>query len=194
MAILRSLCVYCGSRPGDDPVYAAEARRLGALMAARDIALVYGGGGIGLMGVVADAVMNGGGKVVGIIPDFLRRAEAGHDNLTELIVVDNMHERKMAMFERADAFAVLPGGVGTLEELFEILSWRTLALHDKPIVVIDVNGFWTPLHDLMERTIARGFVSPPVRDYMRFAPDAESALATLEAMPTATSRKPLDKA
>jgi uncharacterized protein (TIGR00730 family) len=142
---IRRLCVYCGSSPGVDPRYREAARALGGGLAARGIELVYGGGRNGLMGLVADAVLAGGGKVTGVIPLHLQNRELAHVGLSELLVVDSMHERKRVMAERADAFAVLPGGIGTLDETVEILSWRQLGLHDKPIYVVDIAGYWSPL-------------------------------------------------
>ncbi|QQS12874.1 MAG: TIGR00730 family Rossman fold protein [Rhodospirillales bacterium] len=190
---LKSVCVFCGSRPGNDPAYAVEAARFGRMVAERGLTLVYGGGGIGLMGVVARAALSAGGSVVGVIPDFLRRAEAGMDGLTEIVVVETMHERKMAMSERSDAFVVLPGGVGTLEELFEILSWRTLGLHDKPMVVVDQADYWQPLQDLVDRMVDGGFASAPIRDGMRFVDTVDEVLSTLAAMPRGAIQKPLDR-
>ncbi|MBM3623260.1 MAG: TIGR00730 family Rossman fold protein [Alphaproteobacteria bacterium] len=193
MSIIRSVCVFCGSRPGDEPIYVEEARRLGALFALAGVTLVYGGGGMGLMGAVADGALDAGGHVIGVIPDFLLKAEAGHGGVSEPVVVATMHERKMIMFERADAFVVLPGGIGTLEELFEIMSWRTLALHDKPMVMLNTAGYWTPLLDLIERVIGRRFASANVRDSIRFVDSATDVLPALRAMPRGSLMKPLDR-
>lgn len=180
---LHAVCVFCGSNAGRDPRYAAEATRFGRLLAASNIALIYGGGAVGLMGAVADGALSAGGEVIGVIPRFLLRAEVGHERLTERIVVESMHERKMAMFERADAFVVLPGGIGTLEELFEILSWRTLALHAKPMVVVEADGYWDPLKELIERCITAGFARPALRQQIRFIDSIDAVLPTLAAMP-----------
>ncbi|HJQ57127.1 MAG TPA: TIGR00730 family Rossman fold protein [Vineibacter sp.] len=179
----RAVCVFCGSSAGRDPAYAAEAQRFGRLLARHQIGLVYGGGAVGLMGAVADGALADGGTVVGVIPRFLLRAEVGHERLSERIVVETMHERKMTMFERSDAFVVLPGGVGTLEELFEILSWRTLALHGKPMVVVEVDGYWEPLRALIERCVTTGFARPALRDYIRFVDRIDDVLPALAAMP-----------
>ncbi|MFQ5786184.1 MAG: TIGR00730 family Rossman fold protein [Alphaproteobacteria bacterium] len=160
MTALSSLCVYCGSAVGVDPAHRDAAARLGELMAARGVRLVYGGGAIGLMGVLADAVLAGGGSVTGIIPRHLEAREVGHRTIGELIVVDNMHERKQRMFELADAFAALPGGLGTLDETVEIITWRQLGLHDKPIVLIDNAGYWAPLLGLVGHAVAAGFARP----------------------------------
>ena len=145
MATIRSICVFCGSSPGDDPRFMEGARALGLDMARRGIGLVYGGGGTGLMGEVAQAVREGGGHVTGIIPGFLRQREVHFTEASEMIVVTDMHERKRLMFERADAFVALPGGVGTLEELVEQMTWAQLGQHDKPILIADIAGFWKPL-------------------------------------------------
>lgn len=159
MAELKSLCVYCGSSVGFDPRHQQAARRLGALLAERKITLVYGGGRIGLMGVLADAVLAGGGRVVGVIPHHLDLREVGHRGATELHVVDSMHARKQLMFELSDAFAVLPGGMGTLDETFEILTWRQIGLHDKPLVLVNFDGYWDPLLDLLHHVVDNGFAS-----------------------------------
>jgi len=157
---IRSICVFCGSSSRVDEVYRAAAARLGAAAAERGITIVYGGGKIGLMGLLADAARGAGGRVIGVIPGFLRDLEVAHLGLTELRVVDSMHERKRVMFELADAFVVLPGGFGTLEEMIEIVTWRQLGLHDKPVVLVDVNGFWQPLRRLIDSVIHAGFAHP----------------------------------
>src|SRR5690625_5063415 len=158
MPLPRSLCLYCGSSPGANPAYLQAASDLGQFLAERQIRLVYGGGRVGLMGAAADSCMRAGGEVLGIIPDFLLRHEVGHTGLTELQVVDTMHERKMRMAEHADAFCILPGGLGTLEELFEVLTWRQLGLHDKPIILLDIAGYWEPLIQLIRRQAEEGFL------------------------------------
>jgi uncharacterized protein (TIGR00730 family) len=167
------ICVFCGSSPGRTPAYAAAAHQLGALLARRDIGLVYGGGNVGLMGIVADAVLAGGGEVIGVIPrPLVERELAGraaganpatslaltHGRLSELIVVDSMHERKQRMHDLADGFIALPGGFGTLDELFEALTWAQLGMHQKPCGLLDVDGFWRPLLALIERQVAEEFV------------------------------------
>jgi uncharacterized protein (TIGR00730 family) len=154
---LRSLCVFCGSQTGLDPVYAADAIILGKALAANGTTLVFGGGRVGLMGVVADAALAGGGRVEGVIPDFLKDKELAHVSASEMVVVPDMHSRKKAMFERSDAFCILPGGVGTLEEMFEIVTWRQLHLHNKPIVVLNTGGYWAALLELFDRMISAGF-------------------------------------
>jgi len=159
---INSVCVYCGSSFGADPRYRETAQELGQALAANGIDLVFGGGRVGLMGTIADAVLAGGGRVTGIIPESLRRTEVPHTGLTELIIVPTMHDRKRLMAERADAFAVLPGGIGTLDEMFEIVTWRQLRLHDKPIFVVDGGGYWAPLRALLDHLAVQGFVQPLV--------------------------------
>jgi len=154
---INALCIFCGSQTGTDPAYAAAAVALGAAMAAAGTTLVFGGGRVGLMGVVGDAVLAGGGKIVGVIPDFLKDKELAHAAATEMLVVPDMHTRKKVMFERSDAFCILPGGVGTLEEMFEIITWRQLHLHNKPIVLLNAAGYWQPLITLIDNMIGEGF-------------------------------------
>ena len=151
-----AICVFCGSRTGAQPVHAEAASALGTLMAERGVTLVYGGGRVGLMGVVADAVLAAGGRAVGIIPGFLQRREVAHAGV-ELQVVDSMHTRKQRMFDLADAFIVLPGGIGTLDETMEIVTWRQLGHHDKPVVLVDVAGYWQPLRALLDHVIRNDF-------------------------------------
>src|SRR4051794_27706487 len=158
MTALRSICVYCGSSPGRRPSYLQAAQAIGTAMAREDVRLVYGGGDIGLMGAVARAVIGGGGRVTGIIPAFLQRREHMLTEVEDLIVTDDMHERKRLMFERADAFVALPGGVGTLEELVEQLTWAQLGQHKKPIVLANVDGFWSRLLDLLQHMREEGFI------------------------------------
>lgn len=153
-----SVCVYCGSSHGARPAFTVAAQRLGEVLAEADIRLVYGGGAVGLMGVVAQSVLDGGGRVTGIIPQFLDDAEVGMTNLTELIRTDNMHTRKAIMAEKSDGFVVLPGGLGTLDETFEILTWKQLQLHTKPIVLVNVEGYWDHFVHLVEHQVREGFV------------------------------------
>ncbi len=160
---ITSVAVYCGSRSGNDPAYRAAAQTLGEGMAQAGIRLIYGGGGIGLLGVLADAVLAAGGEVVGVIPEFLTRREVAHAGNTELIVTDSMHSRKQRMFELADAFVSLPGGLGTLDETIEIITWRQLGLHDKPILICNVAGSAALFLAAIEAAIAAGFAGPEVR-------------------------------
>jgi uncharacterized protein (TIGR00730 family) len=179
MAQIRALCVYCGSSGGVDPVYRAAARELGRRLAEEGIEVVFGGGRVGLMGLVADAALAAGGRVTGIIPHRLRDAELAHQGLSELVIVDTMHRRKAVMAERADAFAVLPGGIGTLDETFEILSWKQLGLLDKPLFLIDVAGYWAPLRALLDHIVARGFAPARTHHMLRVVPGVAALLAAL---------------
>jgi uncharacterized protein (TIGR00730 family) len=158
MAEIRSVCVYCGSSAGDDPDFVAGARALGTAIARAGMRLVYGGGGVGLMGAVADAAMAAGGIVTGVIPDFLVVRERALEGARDVIVVKDMHERKRLLFENADAFVVLPGGIGTLEEVVEQLSWVQLQRHKKPVLLVNLKGFWNPFIALVNHLIARGFI------------------------------------
>ncbi|MDF1794702.1 MAG: TIGR00730 family Rossman fold protein [Thalassobaculaceae bacterium] len=153
----QSICVFCGSSSRVDVVHKSAASEFGRLLGERGCTLVYGGGRVGLMGLTADATIKAGGKVIGVIPSFLQHLEVGHAGLDELVVTESMHERKRIMYERADAFVVLPGGLGTLDETMEALTWAQLKLSDKPIVFVDVAGFWQPLIKLLDHTIAAGF-------------------------------------
>ena len=160
MTSIRSLAVFCGSRLGNKPDYAAAGRTLGQGMARAGIRLVYGGGRIGIMGVVADAVLAAGGQVLGVIPDFLTKMEVAHENATELVVTDTMHTRKRRLYEESDAFLIMPGGLGTFDEAFEIITWRQLRLHDKPIVICNAAGWAGPLVGAIDQAIAQGFADP----------------------------------
>lgn len=159
--LVRNICVYCGSAHGSDPVYEAAARKLGENMAKAGIGLIFGGGGEGLMGAIARSVLAHGGRAVGIIPEFLAGKEKPLPGLQETVIVDGMHERKRLMFERADAFVALPGGIGTLEELTEQLTWVQLERHTKPVVIADIGGFWQPLLLLFAHMRERRFIQAP---------------------------------
>jgi uncharacterized protein (TIGR00730 family) len=163
MAEVRTLCVYCGSSNSVAPKFFEAASALGRLIGRAGLGLVYGGGQIGLMGRVADGALAEGGRVTGIIPRHLSHHEVAHRGLTESLIVDSMHERKQRMVERADAFVVLPGGFGTLDEMFEIITWRQLGLHDKPIVLVDLDGYWQLLERLLDHMTEAGFNSPASR-------------------------------
>jgi uncharacterized protein (TIGR00730 family) len=179
MAFVKRICVYCGSSARVDEAYRATATRLGVLVAKAGIELVYGGGRVGLMGLMADAALASGGRVTGIIPGHLHDREVGHTGLTELVVVDNMHNRKRRMFELSDAFVVLPGGLGTLDETLEIITWKQLGLHDKPIIVVDAAGYWTPLLDLFEHIVESGFAARRSLQLYRVVERAEDVLPAL---------------
>jgi uncharacterized protein (TIGR00730 family) len=183
MQDIRSLCVYCGSSGAVEAQYREAANELGAHLARAGIALVYGGGRIGLMGLLADAALAARGKVTGIIPSHLRDAEAAHRGVTELVVVDSMHERKRLMAERADAFAILPGGIGTLDEMFEVVSWKQLRLHSKPILLVDIGGYWAPLRALLDHIIEKGFASAQTRGLLRVVPSVSALMAALAEAP-----------
>jgi hypothetical protein len=180
MEPIASVCVYCGARFGDDPAYKAAAETLGRELAARGLELVFGGGNIGLMGAVSNAARTAGGKVTGIIPRDLERREIGGDSKNRLVIVDNMHERKMMMARLADAFVVLPGGLGTLDETFEIVTWRQLGFHDKPIVIADIGGYWTLMRSTIEAIVTHGFADPVEGVLMEWVEDIPGVFAALE--------------
>lgn len=183
MVSVKRLCVYCGAAGNVAEPYRQAARQLGRLMGKAGIELIYGGGRVGLMGLLADAVLAAGGRVTGIIPDFLRNREIGHDGASELIVVGSMHERKQRMFELADAFAILPGGLGTLDEALECITWRQLGLHDRPIVVIDVDGYWRPLARLIDHVVRAGFAGPEAPSLYQVVSSPEDLATALSAAP-----------
>ena len=185
MPPIQSVCVYCGSRAGADPAHRVAAVRLGTLLAHSGRRLVYGGGSIGLMTAVADAALAAGGEVIGVIPGFLERLEVGHKGLTELHLVDSMHQRKLRMADLADAFVALPGGLGTLDELLEVITWRQLRLHDKPIFVVDQGGYWQPLLRLLDAVIGGGFADRDIMRLVTFVPSVEDVLTALDTAPAA---------
>ena len=191
---LCSVAVYCGSSVGSDPAFAAAARSLGRALAEREIRLVYGGGQVGLMGVVADAVLDGGGRAHGVITEALLAKEVAHQGLTELVVVGTMHERKAAMADAADAFIMLPGGFGTFDEFFEVLTWTQLGIHAKPCGVLDVEGFFGPLRAMFDSAVAAGFVRAAHRDMVVVDADPGSLLDRLAAWTPVTVGKWLDRA
>ncbi|MEI6025175.1 MAG: TIGR00730 family Rossman fold protein [Betaproteobacteria bacterium] len=176
-----SVCVYCGSRPGADPAHARAAQLTGQLIGQRGWQLVYGGGKVGLMGIVADAVLAAGGRVVGVIPHKLREREVGHSHLSEIHFVGTMHQRKQMMAERADAFLALPGGIGTLEELFEVWTWRQIGYHDQPIGLLNVNGFYDGLLTFLRDTVSGGFLEQAQLDNLHVGQDAAALLQRLNA-------------
>lgn len=178
-----ALCVFCGSNHGNDPAYTAAAQRFGALMGEKGFDLVFGGGGVGLMGELARAVRQHGGKVTGIIPDFLRHLEPPLEIATELIITRDMNERKSRMFGAAAAFVVLPGGLGTLDELAEALTGAQLHTHAKPIVFININGFFDPFFALIDHIVAHGFAAPQIKKLMRVVATPEEAIVLLAGLP-----------
>src|SRR5919199_4706764 len=170
------VCVFCGSSPGARPAYAEAADRMGRLLADEGIGLVYGGGQVGLMGVLADAALKEGGEVIGVIPKALIAKEVAHPGISKLHVVGSMHERKKLMADLSDGFIALPGGYGTLEEFLEVLSWAQLRIHEKPCALLDVNGFWEPLFTLFDEAVAEGFVPPDHRSLVLTEEDPELLL------------------
>ncbi|MDE1131548.1 MAG: TIGR00730 family Rossman fold protein [Ascidiaceihabitans sp.] len=175
----KSVCVYCGSRAGIDPAYAVDAHNIGAALAENGWRLVYGAGDVGLMGTVARAAQDAGGDTFGVIPQHLVDWEVGKTDLTTYIVTETMHERKKVMFMNCDAVVVLPGGAGSLDELFEALTWRQLGLHSKPIYLLNTNGYWGPLISLMNHVVTQGFADASLLDYITVVPDAAAATLAL---------------
>ncbi|HYG61452.1 MAG TPA: TIGR00730 family Rossman fold protein [Thermoanaerobaculia bacterium] len=190
---MRRVCVFCGSSTGVRPVHAEAARVMGAALARRGLGLVYGGGNVGLMGIVADAVLERGGEVIGVIPEALMARELGHQGLTELRVVGSMHERKALMAELADAFVALPGGFGTFEELCEVITWTQLGLHPKACSVLDVDGYYAPLLALFDHAVAEGFIRPQHRALVIAESDPERLLDRLAAFQPPAVAKWIDR-
>ncbi|MFO7854500.1 MAG: TIGR00730 family Rossman fold protein [Paracoccaceae bacterium] len=176
-----SVCVYCGSRAGDDPAFMQQATALGAGLAERGMRLIYGAGDVGLMGAVADAAMAAGGQTLGVIPRHLQAREVGKPGLTTYIATETMHERKKVMFMNADAVVALPGGPGTLDELFEALTWRQLGLHETPIYCVNVGGYWDPMLALMDHLAERGFCEQSFIDFLTTVPHVPALLDRLDA-------------
>lgn len=176
-----SICVYCGSRFGADPAYRAAATDLGTALAAEGWRLVYGAGDVGLMGAVANATQAAGGETFGVIPVHLLRHEVGKRDLSAFIVTENMHERKKVMFMNSDAIVVLPGGAGSLDEFFEVLTWRQLGLHEKPVFLLNTNGYWDPLIGLIDHVIDQGFADPTLKGYISVVADVPALAASLRA-------------
>lgn len=174
-----SLCVFCGSRPGSDPAYVAAAQELGQAIGARGWRLVYGAGDVGLMGEVARAAQTSGAETFGVIPEHLVQMEVGKVDLTKYIVTENMHERKKVMFMNANAIVVLPGGAGSLDEFFEVLTWAQLGLHNKPIILLNIAGYWSPLLTLIDHIVAQGFAAESLKDLFSVADTVEQTLEQL---------------
>ena len=190
---MKSICVYCGSNAGNRPIYAERAVALGQRIAHEGLALIYGGGNVGLMGLAADAALAAGGEVIGVIPEQLVTWEVAHKGLTRLEVVANMHERKMRMFDLADAFVALPGGFGTLDEMFEMLTWRQLGIGDKPCAFLDVDGFYAPLLQMIDRMVAERFLHPEQRADLWHGQDIGAMLAWMRSYTPATASKWIDE-
>ena len=180
MENIKSVCVYCGHNAGE-PIYQDAAKALGTILGKAEFELVYGGGKLGLMGMIADAVIEHGGRVVGFIPHHLDEFEGAHTGIHELHLVDSMHTRKLNMSERADAFVVLPGGFGTLDELFEIITWRQLGLHDKPIVVVNINHYWDKLAELLNHLVDSNYAAPEDLLMLKFVTSVEDVIPALKA-------------
>ena len=190
---MKTLCVYCGSNAGNNPVYAEQARVLGRTMAEQGLALVYGGGNVGLMGIVADAVLEHGGEVIGVIPQQLVDWEVAHKGVTRLEVVDSMHTRKQRMFELSDGFIALPGGFGTLDEMFEMLTWRQLGLGKKPCAFLDVQGFWQPLMTMLDTMVRERFLHADQRGDLWHGEDIDGLLHWMQGYVPAQADKWLDE-
>ncbi|MGY3264738.1 uncharacterized protein (TIGR00730 family) [Lysobacter sp. HA35] len=193
MRQLRSVCVYCGSNAGNRPIYAERAAALGRRLAQDGIAVVYGGGNVGLMGVVADAALEAGGEVIGVIPEQLVNWEVAHRGLTKLEVVADMHTRKARMFDLSDAFVALPGGFGTLDEMFEMLTWRQLGLGDRPCAFLDIDGFYAPLMSMLDRMVAERFLHPEQRTDLWHGDDMNAMLDWMRAYKPAQADKWMDE-
>ena len=183
MQQVKSIAVFCGSKKGANASHTRAAERLGELLAENDIQLIYGGGRIGLMGFLADAVLAAGGRVTGVIPEFLLAHEVGHADVTELITVTSMHERKYRMFCDAEAFVSLPGGLGTLDETMEIITWKQLRLHDKPMVLADLDGRWSGLLALVDDVVAGGFAHPKVKELYTVVTRVDDVFDAISAAP-----------
>jgi uncharacterized protein (TIGR00730 family) len=190
---MKTICVYCGSNAGNKPLYAERARALGTRIAQQGLQLVYGGGNVGLMGIVADAVLEAGGEVIGVIPEQLVQWEVAHQGVTRLEIVANMHERKARMFDLADGFVALPGGFGTLDEMFEMLTWRQLGLGDKPCAFLDVDGFYSPLMRMLDRMVEERFLHADQRRDLWHGEDIDAMLAWMGDYVPAQADKWLDE-
>ncbi len=182
MTEINSLAVFCGSRLGTKPDYAAAGRALGAGLAQAGIRLVFGGGRIGIMGVVADAALAAGGKVLGVIPEFLTQWEVAHERVSEMVITDSMHTRKRRLYEESDAFLIMPGGLGTFDEAFEIITWRQLRLHDKPILLCNVAGSVGPLVATIDHAIEQGFADPACRQLFELIEGVPAVLRRLQTL------------
>jgi len=179
MSQISALCIYCGASQNVDPRHLEKADELGRVTAGKGVELVYGGGHSGMMGAAADGALRAGGRVTGIIPEHLKEREAAHSGVTEMIVVDSMHVRKQKMFERSDAFCILPGGLGTLDETFEIITWKQLGLHDKPIILLNLYGFWDPLMEMVQRQVKGGYLHDDPEYLFSLANDIEDVFTAI---------------
>ncbi|WP_193172995.1 LOG family protein [Nisaea nitritireducens] len=179
----KSICVFCGSSGRVDEAFRQAATQFGTLVGEKGYDLVYGGGHVGLMGIAADAALASGASVLGVIPKFLQDYEVGHEGLNELVVTDNMHDRKRIMYERSDAFVILPGGLGTMDETFEVVTWTQLGLSKKPVVIANINGFWDPLLTLVDHLVATGFAREENRAIIQVANSVEEVFPLVAAVP-----------
>ncbi|MCG8543417.1 MAG: TIGR00730 family Rossman fold protein [Alphaproteobacteria bacterium] len=186
MAEIRSVCVYCASSSRGPESHRDAARRLGTTLAENNVRLIFGGGRVGLMGVTADAALAAGGEVIGVIPHFLQELELGHDGCDELMITDSMHSRKQRMAELADGFAILPGGIGTLDEAFEIITWRQLGRHDKPIILVDIEDYWSPFHALMDHIVDHNYMHGHDNTLFGVVSGVDEVLPALRAAPPST--------
>ncbi|MEL6676659.1 MAG: TIGR00730 family Rossman fold protein [Bacteroidota bacterium] len=191
---MQSLCVFCGSNGGKNPVYRSAAYAVGKLLAERDIELIYGAGNVGLMGTLADAALEHGGRVVGVIPQFLMEKEVGHTGLSELIVTDTMHQRKQIMSDRAEGFLAMPGGFGTLDEVCEILTWAQLGLHQDPVGLLNVEGYYTGLGGFFDHIVTEGFLSQANRNMVFMHEDVSTLLQQMDGYQPPATEKWLDNA
>lgn len=191
---MNSICIFCGSNVGTDPAFSSSAQKLGVLFAQRNIELVYGAGNVGLMGVIADACLDAGGKVVGVIPEFLMAKEVGHSGLQELIQTKTMHERKQIMADRSQGFIAMPGGMGTMDELCEILTWGQLGLHKDPIGVLNVNGYYDSLLSFFDEMVEKKFLHQKNRDMIMSHEEPEELLKLMEAYVPPSVEKWIDRA
>lgn len=183
MAHIQSVCVYCASASNGPESHRVAAAELGTLLAENNIRLVFGGGHVGLMGIAADAALAAGGEVIGVIPEFLQDRELGHDGCDEMIVTPSMHSRKQKMAELSDGFAILPGGLGTLDEAFEIITWKQLNLHDKPIVIADIDGYWQPFKALLDHVADNRYMAPKNPPLIQWATSVAEIIPALQASP-----------
>ena len=187
MAEINSVCVYCGSSSNTRASHRQAAAEFGTLLAAEGVSLIFGGGRVGLMGLAADATLNSGGRVIGVIPEFLAAREVAHTKCTELHTTVTMHERKQQMADLSDAFVILPGGLGTLDEMFEIITWRQLSLHQKPIIIANIDGYWDPLEKLIQNMFSENYITIDYNNLITFVSCIAEVLPILRAMPSTSS-------
>ncbi|MFT4033088.1 MAG: TIGR00730 family Rossman fold protein [Siphonobacter sp.] len=190
---MKNIAVFCGASAGYNSIYREVAIEVGTYLATNQLSLIYGGGNVGLMGIVADAVLAAGGEVIGVIPDFLKKWEVAHSGLTELHITETMHERKALMAERADAFITLPGGFGSMDELFEILTWKQLNIHQKPVGILNIDGFYDPLLLMLDQMVSKGFLKPANRDMLLVSDSIEQLMALMQTHQPVFTEKWVDR-